>query len=193
VSASTWFALQISLPHFHTVLGRSLGVLHLVSATEPYRFLASDPPTTGRLGELRDKFLEHYDAVLRVAVCRIFGLPSSRILSTLRSPTACASCHLSVQVAMRVALASAGVDMSHDAWATAFADHVARCGGDASVHTAHSRSMTALAEIISEVRGALGNHSKVLTDPTMLIYLPNGNDSLPADVGVLHCHGIRGS
>jgi hypothetical protein len=44
-------------------------------------FLASDPPTSGRLGELRDKFPEHYDAV-----SRIFGLPSSRIISTLRSP-----------------------------------------------------------------------------------------------------------
>jgi hypothetical protein len=26
-------------------------------------FLASDPPSSGRLGELRDKFPEHYDAV----------------------------------------------------------------------------------------------------------------------------------
>ena len=70
------------------------------------------------MSELRDKFPEHYDAVFRVAVCRIFGLPSSRILSTLRSPTAFASCHLSV-LAMRGAFASAGVDMSDDAWATA--------------------------------------------------------------------------
>jgi hypothetical protein len=54
-------------------------------------FLASDPPTSGRLGELRDKFLEHYDAVFCVAVCRIFGLPSSRILYSLRFPIACAS------------------------------------------------------------------------------------------------------
>jgi hypothetical protein len=47
-------------------------------------FLASDPPTWGRLGELRDKFPEQYDAVFRVAVCRILDLPSSRILySTL--------------------------------------------------------------------------------------------------------------
>jgi hypothetical protein len=51
-------------------------------------FLASDPPTLGRLGELRDKFQEHYDAGFRFAVCRIFGLPSSRILSTLRSTIA---------------------------------------------------------------------------------------------------------
>jgi hypothetical protein len=49
-------------------------------------FLASDPPTSGCLSELGDEFPEHYDPVFRVAVCRIFGLPSSRILSTLRSP-----------------------------------------------------------------------------------------------------------
>jgi hypothetical protein len=49
-------------------------------------FLAWDPPTSGRHGKLRDKFPEHYDAVFRVAVCRIFGLPSSRILSTLHPP-----------------------------------------------------------------------------------------------------------
>jgi hypothetical protein len=71
-------------------------------------FLALDPPTLGRIGELRDKLLEHYAAVFRVAVCRIFGLPSSRILSTPRSPTACASCHFLIQ-AMRGAFASAGL------------------------------------------------------------------------------------
>jgi hypothetical protein len=80
-------------------------------------FLASDPPTSGLMGELLCKFPEHYDAVFRVTICRTFGLPSSRILSTLRSPTACASCHISVQ-ATRGALASAGVHMSDDAWAT---------------------------------------------------------------------------
>jgi hypothetical protein len=101
-------------------------------------FLASNPPTSGRLGELRDKFPQHYDAASRVAVCRIFGLPSSRILSTPRSPIACASCQLSVQ-AMRGAFASAGVTMPDDAWTIAFDDHLARCGGDASVHTTHSR------------------------------------------------------
>jgi hypothetical protein len=53
--------------------------------------------------------------------------------------------------------------------------------------------VTALAEIISEVRGALGVGIEVHTDPTMLVLLPNGNDGLPADVGVLHYHGIRGS
>jgi hypothetical protein len=53
--------------------------------------------------------------------------------------------------------------------------------------------VTALAEIISEVRGALGVGVEVLTNPAMLVQLPNGNDGLPADVGVLHYHGIRGS
>jgi hypothetical protein len=154
-------------------------------------FLASDMPTSGRLGELRDKFREHYDAVFRVAVCRIFGLPPSHILSTLRSPIACASCHLSVQ-AMRGVLVSADVDMS-DMWANPLVDHLARCGGDASVHTVHSWLVTTLTEIISEVRGALGAGVEVLTYPTMLVQLPNGNEALPADVGVLHYHGIRGS
>jgi hypothetical protein len=53
--------------------------------------------------------------------------------------------------------------------------------------------VTALAEIISEVRGALGIGVEVLTYPKMLVQLPNGNDGLPADVGVLHYHGIRDS
>jgi hypothetical protein len=53
--------------------------------------------------------------------------------------------------------------------------------------------VTALAEIISEVRGALGVGVKVLTDPKMLVELPNDNKGLSADVGVLHDHGIQGS
>jgi hypothetical protein len=57
--------------------------------------LASDPPTCGCLGELRDKLCEHHDAIFRVAVSRIFSLPSSRIPSILRYPTICVSCHLS--------------------------------------------------------------------------------------------------
>jgi hypothetical protein len=80
---------------------------------------------------------------------------------------------------MRGAFASAGVDMSDDAWASAFTDHLARCGGDASVHTAHFWLMTALAEIISEARGAPEVGVKVLTDTAMLVQLPNGNDGLP--------------
>jgi hypothetical protein len=100
-------------------------------------FLALNPPTSGRMGGLRDKFHEHYDAVFRVSVCRIFSLPSSRIISTQRYPTACASCHVSVH-ATRGAFESAGVEMSNDAWAIAFVDHFNRCGGDTFVHTAYS-------------------------------------------------------
>jgi hypothetical protein len=99
---------------------------------------------------------------------------------------------ISIQ-AMRGAFASAGVGMSDDAWATTFPDHLARCGGDASVHTAHAWLVTALAEIISKIRGALGVGVEVFTDPAMLVQLPNGNYGLPADVGVLYYHGIRGS
>jgi hypothetical protein len=53
--------------------------------------------------------------------------------------------------------------------------------------------MTALAKVISEVRGALGAGVEVLTDPTMIVQLPNGNDGLPEDVGILCYHGIRRS
>jgi hypothetical protein len=84
------------------------------------------------------------------------------------------------------AFASAGVDLSEDAWVTAFADESARCGGDASVHTAHSWLVAALAEIIPEVRGALGVVVEVLTNPAMWVQLPNGNDGLPADEGVFY-------
>jgi hypothetical protein len=79
-------------------------------------FLASDPPTLVRIGELRDKSLGHYDAVS--ASRSVASSASSRILSTLRPPTPCAFCHLLIQ-AMRGAFASAGVDMSDEAWATA--------------------------------------------------------------------------
>jgi hypothetical protein len=81
--------------------------------------------------------------------------------------------------------------MSDDAWAITYADPLAQCGGDASVHTAaHSWLAMALAEIISEVCGVLRAGVEVLTDPTMLGQLSNGNDGLPADVSTLHYHGI---
>jgi hypothetical protein len=53
--------------------------------------------------------------------------------------------------------------------------------------------VAAIAEIISKVRGAFGVGVEALIDPSMFVQLPNGNDGLPADVGVLHDHGIRGS
>jgi hypothetical protein len=55
LSASTCFASLTSLPSFLAALGRSLGGLYL-------SFSASDPPTTGRLGELHEKFPEHYES-----------------------------------------------------------------------------------------------------------------------------------
>jgi hypothetical protein len=94
---------------------------------------------------------------------------------------------------MRGAFALASIDMSDYAWATAFADHLARCGGDASVHTTYYWLVTSLAEITAEVRCALGVGVEVHTYPTMYGQLPNGSDGLPADVGILHYHGIRGS
>jgi hypothetical protein len=57
----------------------------------------------------------------------------------------------------------------------------------------HSCLVTALVEIVSAVRGALGLGVEVLTATTVLVQLPNDNDGLHADVGVLHYHGIRGS
>jgi hypothetical protein len=73
--------------------------------------------------------------------------------------------------------------MSDDEWATIF--DVARCGGDASVYTAYSWLVTALAEIISHVRGALGVGVEVLTDSTFFVQPVNGNDGRPADFGCL--------
>jgi hypothetical protein len=107
------------------------------------------------MSELRDNFLEHYDAVFRVAVCCILCLPSFRTLSTLRSPTAFASCYLSVQV-VRGAFESGGVYMSDGVRANILADHSARCGDDTPAHTAHSWLVTALAETISDVLSVVG-------------------------------------
>jgi hypothetical protein len=59
--------------------------------------------------------------------------------------------------------------MSDDAWAISFTYHLARCGGGAYVHTAHPWLVSALTEIISEVRVALGVGVEVLTDPTILV------------------------
>jgi hypothetical protein len=53
--------------------------------------------------------------------------------------------------------------MSDDAWKIAFADHLVRDGGGASVHAAHSWLLTTLTEVISEVRGTLGVGVEVLT------------------------------
>jgi hypothetical protein len=86
---------------------------------------------------------------------------------------------------MRDAFGSAGVDISDDAWATATANHLALCGGDASVNIAHySWLVTAPAEIISEVRGALAVGDEVLPDPTMLVLTPQRQRRLPRRIWV---------
>jgi hypothetical protein len=53
--------------------------------------------------------------------------------------------------------------------------------------------LTTWLDVAEIVCGEVGVDVEVLTDPAMLVELPNGNDGLPADVGVLHYHGIRGS
>jgi hypothetical protein len=50
-----------------------------------------------------------------------------------------------------------------------------------------------VSETISEVRGILGIGVEILTEPMMLVLLPNGHDGLSSDVGVLHYHSIYGS
>jgi hypothetical protein len=158
-------------------------------------FWASHPPTTGRLGE---RSMTNFastttpSSASRYVACSIYHYPASSPLFASPLLVLLANCHLSLQ-AIRGAIESTGVDMSDDALATAFADHLARCGCDASVHTVHFCLVAALAEIISEVRGALGVGVESLTDTTMLVQLPNGSDGLPEDVVVLHYHGIRGS
>jgi hypothetical protein len=103
--------------------------------------LAWDPTTTGRLGELRDKFLEHYDDASSASRCIASSVYNHLAFSPLFAPPLLVHIAISPVQAMRGAFESAGIDMSHDAWATAFVDHLTRCGGDVSVHTAHSLSL----------------------------------------------------
>jgi hypothetical protein len=141
--------------------------LHFVSATAPFRFWLGTRTHRADWASSVKKILEHYDAVFRVASCCIFGLPSSRMCSNLLSPTPCTSCHLSVQT-VRGALKSAGVGIMACGMTRGplylLTTHLARCGGDVSIHTAHSWSLTPLAEIISKVRGALRVGVDILTD-----------------------------
>jgi hypothetical protein len=62
------------------------------------------------LSELGEYFHKYYYTVFRVAVWRIFGMPSPHILSNLCPTHACAYCHFPVQT-MHGAFQSAGVDM----------------------------------------------------------------------------------
>jgi hypothetical protein len=70
------------------------------------------------------------------------------------------------------AFASAVVDMSDEALDTTFGDHLARCGGDAQVHTGPSWLVTALAESTSEARGII---LKASIMHTMFLTRSSGN------------------
>jgi hypothetical protein len=118
VSASTCFASRSSLPRFPTAFCQSLGVLHPVMVplsfwlrTGLHRVALASSVTISSLST----------ATPSSASLSFASLAYPHPASTHRSRIIDVACHLSVQ-ALRRAFASAGVDMSDDAWATAFAD-----------------------------------------------------------------------
>eukprot|EP00873_Tetraselmis_striata_P043097 jgi/Tetstr1/463361/TSEL_008284.t1 len=154
-------------------------------------FLVTDPPSEGRLGEVRERSPEYYDSMFRVAACRPFGLPAAPVLS-LGEPCPRAFCSFSVQ-GMLARFEDAGVDFTPSTWAVAYADHVARCSGGDSNHAAHEWAAHGLSDICHDVKSALGVGVQVLTDPSVLVSLPKGSDGRPADVGLFGYGGIRGN
>eukprot|EP00873_Tetraselmis_striata_P007123 jgi/Tetstr1/427387/TSEL_017551.t1 len=68
----------------------------------------------------------------------------------------------------------AGVDFTPSTWAVAYADHVARCSGGDSNHTAHEWAAHGLSDICHDVKSALGVGVQILTDPSVLVSLPKG-------------------
>jgi hypothetical protein len=155
-----------------------------------FAFLASDTHASGRLGELRDKFHEHYDAVsasryVASSVCHhpAFSLLFVPPLLVLFAISRFKLCRLRSRRRMLICRMIRGPPLLLTIWLD-----VAEM-----LRSTPLNLVTALAEIISEVRGALRVGVEALTDPTMLVQLPNCNDDLPADVGVLHYHGTRGS
>eukprot|EP00873_Tetraselmis_striata_P006475 jgi/Tetstr1/426739/TSEL_001676.t1 len=154
-------------------------------------FLVTDPPSEGRLGEVRERSPEYYDSMFRVAACRPFGLPAAPVLS-LGEPCPCASCSFSVQ-GMLARFEDAGVEFTPSTWAVAYADHVARCSGGVSNHAAHEWAAHGLSDICHDVKSALGVGVQILTDPSVLVSLPKGSDGRPADVGLFGYGGIRGN
>eukprot|EP00873_Tetraselmis_striata_P037738 jgi/Tetstr1/458002/TSEL_044513.t1 len=154
-------------------------------------FLVTDPPSEGRLGEVRERSPEYYDSMFRVAACRPFGLPAAHVLS-LGEPCPCASCSFSVQ-GILARFEDAGVEFTPSTWAVAYADHVARCSGGDSNHAAHEWAAHGLSDICHDVKSALGVGVQILTDPSVLVSLPKGSDGRPADVGLFGYGGIRGN
>eukprot|EP00873_Tetraselmis_striata_P009071 jgi/Tetstr1/429335/TSEL_019253.t1 len=88
----------------------------------------------------------------------------------------------------------AGVDFTPSTWAVAYADHVARCSawGDSN-HAAHEWAAHGLSDVCHDVKSALGVGVQILTDPSVLVSFPKGNDGRPADVGLFVYGGIRGN
>jgi hypothetical protein len=133
-SASTYFASRSSLPRFLTTLGRSLGVLYLVSITAPLRFwlrtrllwvalassVTSSLSTTTWVSSSRSVA---YSAYPHPASSLLYA-PPLLVLRTISRFNGCG-----VRSRRRV------FEMSNNAWASAFAHHLARCGGMASVHS----------------------------------------------------------
>eukprot|EP00873_Tetraselmis_striata_P041203 jgi/Tetstr1/461467/TSEL_006575.t1 len=154
-------------------------------------FPVTDPPSEGRLGEVRERSPEYYDSMFRVAACRPFGLPAAPVLS-LGEPCPCASCSFSVQ-GMLARFEDAGVEFTPSTWAVAYADHVARCSGGVSNHAAHEWAAHGLSDICHDVKSAMGVGVQILTDPLVLVSLPKGSDGRPADVGLFGYGGIRGN
>eukprot|EP00873_Tetraselmis_striata_P011892 jgi/Tetstr1/432156/TSEL_021613.t1 len=154
-------------------------------------FLVTDPPSEGRLGEVRERSPEYYDSMFRVTACRPFGLPAALVLS-LGEPCSCAFCSFSAQ-GMLARFEDAGVDFTPSTWAVAYVDHVARCSGGDSNHAAHEWAAHGLSDFCHDVKSALGVGVQILTDPSVLVSLPKGSDGRPADVGLFGYGGIRGN
>eukprot|EP00873_Tetraselmis_striata_P015256 jgi/Tetstr1/435520/TSEL_024424.t1 len=154
-------------------------------------FLVTDPPSEGRLGEVRERSPEYYDSKLRVAACRPFGLLAAPVLS-LGEACSCASCSFSVQ-GMLARFEDAGVEFTPSTWAVAYDDHVASCSGGDSNHAAHEWAAHGLSDICHDLKSALGVGVQILTDPPVLVSLPKGSDGRPADVGLFGYGGIRGN
>eukprot|EP00873_Tetraselmis_striata_P009965 jgi/Tetstr1/430229/TSEL_020058.t1 len=127
-------------------------------------FLVTDPPSEGRLGEVRERSPEYYDSMFRVAACHPFDLPAALVLS-LGEPCPCAFCSFSVQ-GMLARFEDVGLDFNPSTWAVAYVDHVARCSGGDSNHAAHEWAAHGLSDICHDMKSALGVGVQILTDPS---------------------------
>eukprot|EP00873_Tetraselmis_striata_P028705 jgi/Tetstr1/448969/TSEL_036194.t1 len=100
--------------------------------------MTDDPPSEGRLGEVRDRCPEYYDSMFRVAACRPFGLPAPLVLS-LGEPCPCDFCSFSVQ-GMLARFEGDGVELTPLAWAVTYADRVFKLDAGVNVDVAAKAS-----------------------------------------------------